>query len=729
MVPAQTGFLSPAGSTTFTVAVDIPPGTPAATVHTVAIEAFAVLDPTARDVLTDTTTVQAAYGLALAPDNSSTVPDGTTAVYQHTLTNIGNIVDTVSLAVTGVPPSWSVTLAPPTVPNLAPAATATVIVTVTVPPNTGGQTHVATVTATSSNPLVTATAVNTTTVQQQQGVIIAPTATRSQTRATRWPLACRHQSGQRARYLHPQRKQYPRLAQQPGAADSDPGGRCLSRHHSHRDGAASGCTWGRRQRHDHGHLQHRSDSRRHGHGYHACAEQPGVAFTPSNTSTVNAGTVVAYMHTLTNTGDGPDQYDIAASSSNGWLVATPPRIALAPGATTQVAVTLTVPAGPGGVTDIMQVSATSVISPAVFAAVTNTTIVSTTSSALGVTIAPDNSGTGLPGDTVVYGHFITNTGSIASDFTIAAVSDQGWATTVVPNTIFLQPGGVTSIIVSVSIPAGATHNTVDMTTVTVTDLSATVSDVAVDTTTVDVSGVLGVQVEPNGFASGLPGDTVTFAHWLTNTGTVADIYDLTAVSGNGWIATVTPAIVSLPAGSAAPVTVTVAIPGASSNGSLDTTTITARSQAVPAIEDTAEDITLVRLPANGVLIAPDSVQTGLPGDTVTYQHTLTNTSTATHTFLINTQTSHAWPVVVMPVRIDNVAPGESHAVTVTVTIPGATANGAENFTAVVATAFGDPSVTDMAFDHTGCRSPWVCRSHQTTTAAVWPAIWSPINIP
>ncbi len=48
---------------------------------------------------------------------------------------------------------------------------------------------------------------------------------------------------------------------------------------------------------------------------------PGVTITPNNSSSGNPEDIIAYTHTVTNTGDLTDTFDIAATSSEGWTVA------------------------------------------------------------------------------------------------------------------------------------------------------------------------------------------------------------------------------------------------------------------------------------------------------------------------------------------------------------------------------------------------------------------------
>ena len=109
----------------------------------------------------------------------------------------------------------------------------------------------------------------------------------------------------------------------------------------------------------------------------------------------------------------------------------------------------------------------------------------------GVEIGPDHAQQAYVGDTILYSHTLTNTGTTTDTFTLEVVSTQGWPVELVGAT---QPTGTLSLQVaaqitapfqiSLTVPSGATGLT-DSTIVTATSqLSPTVQDSATDATTV-----------------------------------------------------------------------------------------------------------------------------------------------------------------------------------------------------------------------------------------------------
>ncbi len=698
VTPTTTGFLLPGEQMPFTTTVTIPPGTTAGSEHVVTFEAAAVSDPTVTDTLMVTTTVNAANGLMLFPDNSGTSPDNATAVYTHTLQNIGNITDTITLTGTETP-AWGVAIAPPTA-TLAPAEMTTVVVSVTVPPGTGGQVHVATITAVSSNPVITATAVDTTTVGEVPGVLIAPDHTRDVAAGTTeiythtvtnlgnvpdtFTLTHSSSLGWLDNVVHDPLTLAPGGTAVVTATVIVPAGALAGQQDVTVITATSGL--------DADVFDTATDISR-------IPAAVGLIFEPDNEALVSEDSVVTYTHHLTNTGNQPDTFSFAATSSQGWATDMPAPVDLNPDATTSIVVTLTVPAGTGGLVDIMQVTATSAISPAISASVTNTTTV-IMPAFRDVIIAPDNQGTGAPGDTLTYTHTVTNTGDVPDTFTLSPSSSLGWVTAVTPTNIALANGASAQVTVTVTIPGGATNGQIDTTTVTaVSDTDPMVSDTAEDVTIVQLppSGVL---LEPDNAAQGLPGETIVYAHTLTNTGSISMTFLLTATSGQGWAAAVNPTQIDdvLP-GVAYPVTVTVTISDTAVNGEEDFTTVVAVGATDPGVTDLAVDHTTVAI-NYGVMIAPNNAAFSEPNQQAVYAHTITNTGNYTETFALSAASSQGWVTAVAPTAI-TLGANESGPVAVTVTVPAGVVSGTVDVTTVTAVSTAPGSnASDNASDTT-----------------------------
>src|SRR5690606_24052999 len=129
----------------------------------------------------------------------------------------------------------------------------------------------------------------------------------------------------------------------------------------------------------------------------------------------------------------------------------------------------------------------------------------------------------------------------------------------------------------------------------------------------------GVLIEPDQTGTPNAGSSISYTHWVTNTGIQPDSYDLTAVSSHNWLADVTPAQLSLAPGESASVVASLTIPIGAITGT-DTMTVTAVSVNEPTVSDTAVDTTQVNgLPGvRTVIIEPDNSGSANTGTTIQY---------------------------------------------------------------------------------------------------------------
>jgi uncharacterized membrane protein len=210
---------------------------------------------------------------------------------------------------------------------------------------------------------------------------------------------------------------------------------------------------------------------------------PGVTLTPDLSASPDPGTQAVFTHTVENTGNAQDTFEVSAVSANGWSVqVVPAQVTVAAGSSATVMVMVDVPAGlAAGTTDTINVAATSVPNPAVVDGAQDEITVALVPA---LTFTPDRAAGALPGTLAVYEHTLTNNGNGSDTFHLSSISSQGWSGSTQPIAVTLAAGVSTTVKVYVSVPSGTAEGTVDAMTVTATSLGdGSVSAFVIDTTT------------------------------------------------------------------------------------------------------------------------------------------------------------------------------------------------------------------------------------------------------
>jgi trimeric autotransporter adhesin len=426
----------------------------------------------------------------------------------------------------------------------------------------------------------------------------------------------------------------------------------------------------------------------------------GLSLTPNNSGSGNPGEVLAYAHTLTNLANTTDTFTVTASSSAGFGTTLTPAtpITLASGASTTINLTVAIPPGAiAGTGDTTSVTAVSQSDVNVTDTATNET---TVRAVFGLDLMPDNVGQGDPGQTLVYTHTLTNLTNAADIFDLKAVSNAGFSPVLVSGTPIALTAGASSIItLTVTIPAGTPAGTVDVTSVTATSQTDdNVSGTAVNTTT--VNAVYGLHLAPDNENNGTPGETLLYSHTLTNQGNANDTFDITTSSSAGFEVTlVSASSVTLVPGTDTTIVLTVKIPAGTLADTVDITRVTATSRSDSSVTAAANNTTSVN-PVYALLLKPNNSQTGAPGHTLVYTHTLTNRGNASDSFDITTSSSAGFGVTLISATPVTVAAGASATIELAVTVPPGTDDGTVDITTVTAVSRGNSAVIASATNST-----------------------------
>ncbi len=681
-------------SATVPVHVHVPANAVSDTLDTTTITATSSYTSAVSAQVVDTTRVNRVYGLSFWPSHEQTSNANVVFSYTHSLRNSGNYTESIDLTL-DTSEGWATLESPATPVDLGPGETKQVTVLMDVPANAGGFTDVTTVTAYSPASNLTRTVVNTTTVPVQPGVTIAPNW-------NRWS-----ESDTVVTYTH--------VITNVGNVDGTfelvaTGNLTWSVDFTPQDpfflsaGQSRTAVVTVTVPPNSAGLVHTTDLVVSLQSDPSVSDSvvdttrviqhPDVSLTPDHDRWVDSGVLVTYEHQLTNTGDGQDTFTITYQSSQNWSVTVPAPVTLNAGEAVTIQVDVNVPAGTGGLVDVTRITATSAVSAAVSAAVTDTSRVIAMP---GLTFAPDNEALVVPGTVVDYMHTLVNSGNGPDTFTLTLVNAGQWGATLSDSSVTLDAGAAQEVTVTVSVPTGVLSGTVDQVTVMATsEMSPALSATVADTTT--IRRVFGLLLDPQLDArSALPGSVLHFFHDLTNTGNYTDTYTLAYNSSAGWADLSPQGPVTLGMGESVRLEVTVTVPDSAALGDSDLTNVTVTSVSSPTLQEVATDTTTV-VQNMGVELAPDRSGSTTAGTPITYSHTITNTGDGPDTYDLTYYSSRGWPVT--PEKTTFVLEAGTSETFYVVITPPAITEGLTDRTVLTATSRSDTSIFDMATDTT-----------------------------
>lgn len=404
-----------------------------------------------------------------------------------------------------------------------------------------------------------------------------------------------------------------------------------------------------------------------------------------------ANTTVSFTNTVRNDGNALDAINITLDGAStipaGWSVlffrsdgVTPltdtgtdgiPDVgSLNPGQTRDFIVRVIIPgsAGAGGPYDAV-VRATSANDPAEYNLTTDriTQVVSAAVDIGNYDGVPGTNNASVnrnanPGVNVDFALDVINTGGSSDNYALSSAAPGGWTVTYyldangngVLDLPELTPisgvgplvgGAEANVIARVAVPLGVVPGVNNVTFRATSANNPGVFDEIVDTVTILQAASVTIVPDRNG--TGTAGGTVRYQHTVTNTGNVADVFLLSAVSSNGWsyayfdLSNNPIAAVTLNPGASQDVIVQISIPGGVPLGTTETGVVSVTGQGTGAT-DSATDVTII-VAGNLVLdkfVNPAGAQ--LPGAQLTYRTDYSNVGTAGLTAIVIYDAIPAW---------------------------------------------------------------------------------------
>jgi uncharacterized membrane protein len=333
-----------------------------------------------------------------------------------------------------------------------------------------------------------------------------------------------------------------------------------------------------------------------------------------------------------------------------------------------------------------------------------------------VSISPSEN-SALPGGNVTFIVTITNAGDNSENYVLHARDNLGWGLSLADNLMEnIAPGGSRTTRLTVSIPENAAPDTRDNVTVTVTSgENENVSDTATCIArSIPISRGVRVSISPPE-ARGMPGDRLDYAVRVTNTGNIADSYDLDVRDNAGWGLSLTEYILDIPIGEYNTALLRVTVPENAPAGTIDNITVIATSRVNRAITASASCVGIaLPLKRVEVRISP-GYRTGSPGDVLYYTVTVTNAGHIADNYSLRTSASGDWPSYIQPSKLA-LEPGRSDNATLSVVIPPEASWGDTGIVEVRAISMTDPmiqgadtcrAVVPSAGEMVGLSIPWI----------------------
>jgi len=383
------------------------------------------------------------------------------------------------------------------------------------------------------------------------------------------------------------------------------------------------------------------------------------------------GAMLAYIVTVKNVGNVADSYILVAWDNGGWLGPwTQELIDVPPGENRTKPLNVTIPDNAVPCTrDNIVVRATSKTDNRVSAEDSAIAHAVAFLRKVRVSLTPTYK-ENVPGATLNYTVVVANEGEVADNYALKASDNANWGSTVTPSSLTIAPGASDNAALSIVIPENAwayEEAAIAVTATSTENAEVSASDTGVAKTSV-IRGV-DVSISPSENEA-LPGENLTYAVTITNTGNVEDSYDITVGDTASWPIEFGLVWVKLaPYGSAVVWNLKVTVPENAVPGTPDNITVTAISENDPTVRDNDSCIARAKVVRGVEVSILEKYQENENGGMLTYTVTITNTGNVPDSYALENIDTLGWSLSLSKSLLENVGNGASEGVTLTVAIP------------------------------------------------------------
>ncbi|MCK4405050.1 MAG: right-handed parallel beta-helix repeat-containing protein, partial [Hadesarchaea archaeon] len=297
------------------------------------------------------------------------------------------------------------------------------------------------------------------------------------------------------------------------------------------------------------------------------------------------GAKLSYTVTLTNMGNIADNYSLTVSDNAGWSpTITPSSLSVYPDTSENAILEVTIPENADNSNrDNIRVVARSQTDNTV--SVESSCIAHAVIRGVIVSISPGYLGAS-PGVELVYTVTVTNIGLADDTYNLSATDNSGWGPSVSPTSLSVLVGENETATLSVTIPENAIPSEEDNIIVfAISQENPNVGDNDSCMARASIGRDVEVLISPRENGE-LARENVTFTVKITNTGNVADNYDLAVIDNLGWAPTLSEnSIENVQPSENRSVLLSVAIPENAEPGTEDNITVIAISRANPEVSD------------------------------------------------------------------------------------------------------------------------------------------------